>query len=307
MSNSDEHELDDECTIPAALPPSVMGLHTFTTSPYDEQHVRDYVGNVYDDDEIVHLELIKSESIMGQRLEAWDVWGKIRRYWVISKPVMNVYEQEYFKSLDYTISFHIGLTMRMNERQSKDPRQGNKERLLETWRHFYQAVEQADLAEEAFQFQAVGNSCRDCLLSLVMGLRECDSVKEVKSELKSADFIHWTELIADLIAAGSSSSATRSYLKSTSKAAWQFVSWLVHAKNAIAIDAFMALSATDIAVSAFETALTKHESKMPDRCPSCNSYRMTTYYDPSLEFLQYVNVCKSCDWRSETQDHSKTE
>jgi hypothetical protein len=296
---------DDECIIPAALPPSIMGFHTISAFPYEEQHVKDYVLRTYQDEEIVHLELLKTESVMGDRLDAWDVWGKDRRYWVITKPMMNVYEQEYFRSLDYTISFHIGLMLRMTERQAKDPRQGNKERLLETWRRFYQAVDQLNAAEEAFHFQAVGNSCRDCLLALLEALRESPSVKEVQTDLKSADFIHWTESIADIIAGGSASSASRSYLKTMAKSTWQLISWLVHARNATRIDGFMALSSTDSVISAFETALTKHESKLPDRCPSCNSYRVTTFYDPDLKFLQYVNVCQSCDWRSDVKSNAE--
>jgi hypothetical protein len=292
---------EDQCTMPSALPPSIMGFHTISGSPYEEQHVKDYVLNTYQDEEIVHLELLKTESVMGYRLDAWDVWGKERRYWVISKPMMNVYEQEYFKSLDYTISFHVGLMLRITERESKDPRQGNKERLLETWRHFYQTVDQLDAAEEPFHFQAVGNSCRDCLLSLVGVLRESSALKELQADFKAGDFVHWTDVIADAIAPGSASSASRSYLKTLAKSTWQLVSWLVHAKGATRIDGYMALSSTDTVISAFEMALTKHEAKLPDRCPSCNSYRVTTYYDPELEFLHYVNVCQSCDWRSDVK------
>jgi hypothetical protein len=47
-----------------------------------------------------------------------------------------------------------------------------------------------------------------------------------------ANFIHWSEKIADAVAPGSSAAELRGYLKAISKATWKYVNWLTHAKNA---------------------------------------------------------------------------
>lgn len=64
----------------------------------------------------------------------------------------------------------------------------------------------------------------------------------------------------------------------------------------------MALSSTDTVISAFELVLHKAESGLPDRCPSCSSYKVRTWYEPTDEGdLHYLNVCDACDWASEPQ------
>jgi len=82
---------------------------------------------------------------------------------------------------------------------------------------------------------------------------------------KMADFIHWSELIANSIAQGSSAEEIRSYLKTISKAAWQLVNWLTHATNATRFDGNMAIEATEYVLMAFGAALLRHKNGIPDR------------------------------------------
>lgn len=49
---------------------------------------------------------------MGDPYEMWDVTTDQDRWWVITNPT-NLYSQQHFPSLDYTLSFHIGLMARV--------------------------------------------------------------------------------------------------------------------------------------------------------------------------------------------------
>lgn len=123
--------LKGECVIPDPIPIEVMGKYAVAPSnEYEANDVRRYVEYQTRGDEVVHLEKVKTEPLLGEQLAVWDVWCQENRYWVITKPMQNLYEQEHFKSLDYTISFHIGLMQRITEQQSRDPNEGNKARLL---------------------------------------------------------------------------------------------------------------------------------------------------------------------------------
>lgn len=301
-TKSDRNAVEGECTIPEDMPIEVMSRYALAPqNEYEADDIRRYVEG-QTGDEVVHLEKVKTEPLLGNQLSAWDVWCKKDRYWVITKPMQNLYQQQHFKSLDYTISFHIGLMQRIVERQSRDPNEGNKGRLLEAWRRFYQGVEMLDAASEAADFQALGNCCREVLLTLCQFLQDSPVMSTCAGQHKRSDFVHWMETAADVLSPGSSGSETRSYLKSLSKSAWQFVSWLVHAKNATLIDGFMALSSTDSVISAFELVLHKIESGLPERCPGCNSYQVRTWYQPTDEGeLHYLNVCDACNWESERE------
>jgi hypothetical protein len=75
------------------------------------------------------------------------------------------------------------------------------------------------------------------------------------------------------------------------------VNWLTHASNAVLQDARLAHGATENVVAALWTAVEKHESGAPDRCPSCGSYRVESDYRPDLEIdPPYILFCTRCDW-----------
>src|SRR5437899_12347994 len=104
-------------TLPA--PPSSRALRRYTrrAPKHHERAIRQYVELEAPGARVTHLERIAPEHI-GQRIvEAWDVRTGKDRYWVISNPT-NLYSQRDFPSLDYTMSFHLGLTLRVNARQS---------------------------------------------------------------------------------------------------------------------------------------------------------------------------------------------
>jgi hypothetical protein len=59
--------------------------------------------------------MVMEERIFGRNHQCWDVRTGKHRFWVITAPT-NLYDQKLFPSLDYTLSFHIGISARMMAR-----------------------------------------------------------------------------------------------------------------------------------------------------------------------------------------------
>jgi hypothetical protein len=189
---------------------------------------------------VEHAEKIASEWIFGEEYAVWDVHTRERgrgrprreRWWVITNPT-NLYNQKDYKSMDYALSLHIGVTTRVFAREARKAPNRPEPRLERTRRQWEQAAEAAETAQEAEEFQAVGVRCRETLLSFVHAIGTISLIPEGETPPKASDFIHWSERIADAVAPGPSVDDLRGYLKSTAKATWQYVSWLTHAKNAV--------------------------------------------------------------------------
>ena len=93
----------------------------------------------------------------------------------------------------------------------------------------------------------------------------------------------------------------RSYLKSLAKEAWDYVSWLTHEKNAIRSDGDLAVEMTAHSLSLFEQVIERREFGVPDRCPTCGSYRLGVDWRIDEEDAQIVQaqVCEVCAWFQE--------
>jgi len=288
--------LDTECTIPPAIPDAALPDLLLKRDRDAEQAIRRYVEwqSERDGDKVTHAERVTTEYALGRKLEAWDVRTTKGRWWVITSPT-NLYSQELFPSLDYTISFHVGVTARMMS-QSK-PGVGPMEELLvaPAWRKWGQAGEALDEAEEAEDFQAVGMRCRESLIAMVRTLGKPEMVPAGTVAPKRSDVPGWAEMIADYIAPGSSAEYVRRYLKAISKSGWQLVSWLTHASEATKADAVLALEATQHILATFGTAIFRATHGIPDRCPSCGSYKIGLRQHPD-KADESVPGCRACGW-----------
>src|SRR5688572_20321715 len=117
--------IKDDCVIPTRPPPGALRSTLIETSPYEERQVIDYFEWQSSKDpkgpaKVEHLELVKSEAVWGRVHKVWDVHATDARWWVITEPT-NLYSQELFPSLDYTLSFHIGLMARVAARSQSKP------------------------------------------------------------------------------------------------------------------------------------------------------------------------------------------
>ena len=289
-------DLSTDHTIPGPVPASVLRNAVLKDHGHEEQAIREYVEREASDEKVVHLEKVTTEHLFDHKLDAWDVRTDRNRYWVITNPT-NLYSQELFPSLDYTLSFHVGVTTRVMAQRKSTATDEQQDRLAATWRRWTQAAEALDRADEAEDFQAVGMRCRECLLTLIRAIANEKMVPDGQSPPKASDFINWSELIANTIARGASADEIRAYLKAISKSSWQLVNWLTHASNAVRFDGHMAIDATEGVITAFGAALTRFESGVPDRCPKCSSYRIAAVYRPNVNSdSPYVPVCESCGW-----------
>jgi hypothetical protein len=293
MVNNDDS--DNNCTIPGPVRKAILNDTVIDRPEHEEKQVREYIESEANET-VTFLEKVKSERIFGRRLDAWNVHTDKNQWWVITEPT-NLYSQKDFPSLDYTITFHVGLSARMASRQAKEPHDEQADRLAAAWRRWTRAVETLEEAEEAEDFQAVGMKCRECLIAMVRSISSLVMVPEDQDAPKAADVIHWSELISDYVAHGSSAKEIRSYLKGISKASWQLVNWLTHASNAVKSDGQIAVDATGNVLSAYGGALIRFERGLPDRCPSCSSYQLTSVYEPELETEPpYLTLCERCGW-----------
>jgi hypothetical protein len=266
---------------------------------HERRHIAEYVELEAGDETVTHAEKIASERVMGHTYDVWDVQTDKNRWWVITN-ITNLYLQNEFKSMDYVLSFHIGLMHRMMARQSQEPRTGDEERdrLLIPWRKWEQAGKAAEEADEAEDFQAVGMRCREALLAFVRAAANDEMVPQGNEIPKKGDFLHWSEHIAAAITP--KSPRLRGYLRKTAAHTWDLVNWLTHEANAHRFDAIIAVDATAHTLDVYGMALVRHERGQPERCPECGSYRLASDYRTELDV--YVTLCEACDWESEPRD-----
>jgi len=248
-----------ECVIPGAMPVEALADYVINAGGDDESDsIRSYVEWQAPDETVRHLEKVASESIFGQQMGAWDVRTNKNRWWVITNPT-NLYSQKLFPSLDYTLSFHVGVTTRMMQSEMSEEQMDAHNQINQLWNKLARARATLFSAQKAEDFQSVGMKCRECLLFFVQSLGQTEMVPQGQEAPQQGNFIGWCELIADHLAPGGSNERLRSYMKVVSKSTWQLVNWLTHAQNAGKFDGSIATEATETVLESFMTARAKHE------------------------------------------------
>ncbi len=299
-------KVEGECIIPEPAPLEALRASVIDSSPYEEREIVEYFEAESSRDlkgpaTVQHLELVKTETVWGRTHKVWDVHASDGRWWVITEPT-NLYSQTHFPSLDYTLSFHIGLMARVAARDARRASVKNADLFAAAYRRWEQAAEAIDYAKESDDFQAVGMKCRECLLAFARAAQE--NIPPPAGDLpKRSDFIYWMELVADHAASGSHAKDIRKYLKDGANTTWQLVNWLTHTSNAIRPHAELIVSATRNCLESVTGVLVSHESKNPGRCPKCSSYQVDSFYVPEAERdPPYLLVCMACGWEEPAKD-----
>lgn len=224
---------------PDAIQPGDVERYSAFHDADRERDIARYVEIEAPDEEIRHVELVKTEIVVGIPHEVWDVATDKDRYWVITE-LTNLYPQRLFPSLDYTLSFHVGLMLRIRSRPggatSEDPSPFD-----DVFRRQEQAKVSYDHAVEPEDYQTIGMQLRECLISLAAAVRRRVPLSTDAVRPKDADFAGWMEVLAVELCGGKSNKALRHYLTSTSKNTWQLVGWLTHARNATEASASIAI------------------------------------------------------------------
>ncbi len=108
-----------DCVIPPTLPYDVLRGLVVNRDPFNEDEIRAYAESQSNGEQVVHLEMVKTEFVFARRHDVWDVHMTDGRWWVITSPT-NLYPQGLFPSLDYCLSLHIGVTARVLARHDTD-------------------------------------------------------------------------------------------------------------------------------------------------------------------------------------------
>ena len=292
------HERPDSCIIPGdPIPAEVLANYSPVRDPHAESDVANYVMGQARDEAVIHVEKVKSEFVMGDEYEVWDVTTDKTRWWVISNP-LNLYSRAHFQSLDYTLSFHVGLMLRVRSAQPRSSTDvDDPSPFDEVTRRHSQADDRFNRAVEAEDFQAVGMQLRECLLSLVAAVRRRTDLSDAREIPKDADFVGWSDLLLNKLCGGSSNKTLRQYVKSNAERTWQLVNHLTHDRDAATTTAYIALHACDAVIAHFLKLQMRQEADAKDACPHCASRDIRTHFDYSIEpDGRYYNTCGVCAW-----------
>ena len=157
------------CEIPPGIPVEKLPKLVFEQDETSAEKIASYVEGQSSGEKVLHAEKVMTQSVLGRKYQCWDVRTDKSRLWVITSPT-NLYEQSLFPSLDYTLSFHIGLMARVMAKH--EPKTGVLQKITmpAAWRKWEQAGQALDEAVEPEDFQSVGMRCRECLIAMVRTL-----------------------------------------------------------------------------------------------------------------------------------------
>ncbi|MYB40287.1 gamma-glutamylcyclotransferase [Candidatus Saccharibacteria bacterium] len=289
---------DKECVIhDHPVPPEELGRYSITRDGAAEQGIAHYVQSEASDEVVQYVEKVKTEYILGEKYEIWDVTTDKDRWWVISN-LTNLYSQKHFPSLDYTFSFHLGLMMRIRSRPN-GPNASDPSPFDEVLRRMEQTRLLFDRAIEAEEYQTIGMQLRECLISLITVLQRRVKVSEEIGIPQQANFIEWVDVLTNGLCPGKESKEIRQYIKAVATKLWRLVNWLTHARSANKTASMIAMDNCEMIVGHYINLLHLTRTDRSDTCPQCSSRNVRSHYD---SFLQpegaYYETCGVCDWSS---------
>lgn len=286
----------DDCIVHQhPVPPEEIAYYSPARDAAAEQDIANYVHGQARDETVKHVERLKTEHVMGDAYEMWDVTTDKGRWWVITN-LTNLYSQEHFPSLDYTLSFHIGLMTRIKSRPVS-AYASRQHPFDEVFRREGQAEERFQRAIEPEDYQAVGMQLRECLISLIAALRRRVEIADLPERPQDANFIAWMEVLMNQLCPGSSNKELRQYMKTTAEKTWQLVNWLTHDRDANRTAAIIAMSACGTVIGHSAELLEREKTDNREACPVCSSRNIRTHFDIKIEpDGAYYTTCGKCEW-----------
>ncbi|WP_426237392.1 hypothetical protein [Pararhizobium sp. DWP1-1-3] len=264
----------------------------------ERETVSDYFHGQAPDLEITFIQKIYSEHLLDHVHDVWDVHTDKDRWWVITNPT-NLYSQEQFPNLDYAVTFHMGLCLRIPRNLKQHP----SDRKVLPFGTVFSELEAATLAlsqaTNISGYQAVGMRSRETLLAFIAIAQDWFTPEDGKETPKRADFKGWSELIYDTLLSGRDQKDRRRLFKTLSKEAWDFAAWLTHAKSATWRDAEACLSTTGHIIGLASSLLILWMREVPEACPDCGSPNLNPEEGHNLEMPEVVwerPTCADCGW-----------
>jgi hypothetical protein len=298
IEDKEPSAIERDCVVHThPVPPSELGRYYVDSDPHSERDIANYVEWQARDEIVQHVEKIKREIVVRDVYEIWDVTTDKDRWWVITN-MTNLYSQKHFPSLDYTLSFHIGLMMRLRSR-SEGVDSSNPSPLDEVLRRADHAQNTHDAAVEAEDYQSVGMLLRENLISLIAALRRRTKIPDDVEKPQDSNFIGWSEVLMNQLCGGGGNKDLRQHLKNTAKETWQLVNWLTHARNVDKTASSVAIHATQTIIGNLFQILERNFVSSIEQCPICKSRKIRSHFDISIPpDGEYYASCGVCDWNS---------
>ncbi len=293
MNEPNSPESDDCVVHDHPVPAEEMWRYSPDRDPDEEQGIIDYMRGQAGDEVVLHVEKVRTEYVLGDQYEMWDVTTDKDGWWVITN-LTNLYLKRHFPSLDYTLSFHIGLMARLKTRDAApDP---DMAPFAEVGRRDEQIMERWERAVEPEDFQAVGMLLRENLLALMRALRERVELGPHVTRPKGADFKEWSVVILDQLCPGERNKELRSFMKALAEKTWSLVGWLTHDRNASRGSSLIAAQSCSTLNGHFTQLLFSERLEGADSCPHCRSRNVRSHYDRELGDGGYYKTCGNCAW-----------
>jgi hypothetical protein len=274
----------------------------------EEQHVVDYMASQDADDPVTFMQKVYSERVGPVMHDVWDVHTPTGRWWVVTNPT-NLYSQAQFPEMDYVLTFHIGLCIRVPRRERESVSGYDYEPFQACLRSCDETTRALEQAEEVQDFQAIGMRCREMLIDLGRAASSVVTFAPGEDPPKVADFRAWSTRIADALAPGPSNEKRRGLLKGFAESTWPFVQWLTHSRRANQRDAEAAFGCTVRVIELFMTAWMSFVRGVPDVCPECGSAKLAPEHarDEARANVRYERPrCGSCGWTGQETEMKVT-
>ena len=266
-------------------------------SKEEQQHVEDYYLGQSPKAIITFLQKVYSENVIGHCHDVWDVHASDGRWWVITNPT-NLYSQTQFPNMDYAVTFHMGLCLRIPRTEEQRQTDFNISAFAQTLNQIGQIADALRQSKNVNDYQSIGVRCRESLLCFV-GAAQDVAEWVTQDAPKRADFRAWTDILCNEILGGRDQKERRHLLKTLLIECWTYSNWLTHAKSSSWHDAEMAQTTVESAVSMGISTIMRHIKMVPDACPKCSSPNLfpeTGIREDMANILWERPVCEHCGW-----------
>jgi hypothetical protein len=268
-------------------------------TPEEKQAIIDYMNWQAPDLRVEFLQKVYVENVLSHQHEVWDVHTNVDRWWVITNPT-NLYVQDQFPNMDYAVTFHVGLCIRIPRAERSEIKELEAEPFLACFRHVSEATEALSKAQEVTDYQAIGVRCREALLAFTAAAQTVIPWEvEPHAKPKQADFKAWVDHVCAVALSGQSHEHRRHLFKTLLDEAWRFANWLTHAKASTWYDAEAATSTVEHALGLVTSVAIRHLRSVPEACPACGSNRLSPQRGENTAVPDVVwerPVCSKCGW-----------
>jgi hypothetical protein len=223
----------------------------------DEQRVRDYMEGQAQDLTVTFVQKVYEENIVNHIHAVWDVHTNKDRWCVMTNP-MNLYSQEQFPNMDYAVTFHVGLCIRIPRSEKQRATDLPVEPFAGVYNELSDAQDRLLTAKNVADYKAIGVRCRETLLAFADVAQEVLPWTSTEEKPKRADFKTWVDHICTVILQGPAHEHRRHLFKSMLDGAWKFDNWLTHSKSSHIRDAECAIEVTGMATQLCMSAIIHH-------------------------------------------------